>query len=65
MALGLRNTGEPISFVSEPLRVSPLTWWFWVKAGIGFSVGVVITFTVAWIFYMRFILPAVLRALFR
>lgn len=54
MALELRNDGSPLTFVSEPLELRACTWWFWLKAGMGFTLGAglvsMIAVAIGWIF---------------
>lgn len=39
MELGLNAHGGDVRFISEPLRFAAGSWWFWIKAGMGFTVG--------------------------
>jgi len=51
MALEL-STARAFPITSEDLRLHSLSWWFWMKAGMGFTVGcgiVYLAWTIAWL----------------
>jgi len=69
MELDLHNRSAPQSVFNAGICIDNLTWWFWVKAGMGFTVGagcMYVVFGVIW-FYLLTRIPELLflRALVR
>lgn len=38
-ALRLQEPAESSPVLSAGVRIDRLSWWFWIKAGIGFTIG--------------------------
>jgi hypothetical protein len=65
MALTLReDTSSPVGFTSG-LRVDDLTWWFWVKAGIGFSTGAAVVTLIGMVLWIKVLAVWYLRLALR
>lgn len=49
--LDLQDRPRPLNIVSDPFQFKMPTFWFWVKAGIGFSMGALVGFSVGVVLY--------------
>lgn len=63
--MSLRNDVAPFDETPHARRLvlAPPSWWFWVKAGIGFAAGLGIVFAVGIVLYVRLLLPLYFRYL--
>lgn len=69
MDLDLRQGPSPQTVFNAGISVDNMTWWFWIKAGMGFTVGagcVYVLFGVLWLYLISQV-PALvfLRAITR
>lgn len=64
----LENTSSPVGFTGG-LQIDNLTWWFWVKAGMGFTIGAGFIYLVGAVLWLELLMRApslvILRALTR
>ena len=61
MALNLSDATTGSSAFVGGISIDNLSWWFWVKAGIGFTLGGGFVTVVSVLVYVRFLLPIYLR----
>lgn len=58
------NASSPVGF-SGGLSIDNLTWWFWVKAGIGFSTGAAIVTLLGLVLWIKVLAVWYLRLALR
>ena len=52
MDLDLHAPATPLAPVPGDLTIGSLSWWFWIKAGIGFTLGAVSVGAIAWLVWV-------------